>query len=111
MRDRLEDLEFDDDICLLIQRLTDMKDKLKQLQGEEELAGLNIDVKKTKEMRINVNTTTEKLSIDRKEIEVDSFTYLGSIVASDGGSEEDVRVWIGKANRTFIQLYPCGKVS
>jgi hypothetical protein len=50
MRDRLEDLEFTDRICLLAQRLTDMKEKLKRLQGEAELAGLNINVKKTKEM-------------------------------------------------------------
>jgi DNA uptake protein ComE-like DNA-binding protein len=56
MRDRLEDLEFADHICLLPQRLTDMKEKLKRLQGEAELAGLNINVKKTNEMRINVTT-------------------------------------------------------
>jgi hypothetical protein len=29
MRDRIEDLEFADDICLLAPRLTDMKEKLK----------------------------------------------------------------------------------
>jgi hypothetical protein len=53
MRDRLEDLEFADDICLLAQRLTDMKEKLKRLQREAELAGLNINVTKTKEMRVH----------------------------------------------------------
>jgi hypothetical protein len=32
----------------------------------------------------------QKLSIGGKEIEqLDSFTYLGSIVTSDGGSEEE----------------------
>jgi hypothetical protein len=86
-----------------------MKEKLKWWQGEAELAGLNINVKKTKEMRVNV-TTTEWLGIDGEEIEqVDSFTYLGSIVTSDGGSEEDVRVWIRKADGAFIQLYPIWK--
>jgi hypothetical protein len=78
---------------------------LKLLQGEAELAGLNINVKKTKDMIINVTTTTEKLSIGGKEIEqVDSFTYLGSIVTSDGGSEESIRVQIRKENGAFIQL-------
>jgi hypothetical protein len=50
MRDILEDLGFADDICLLAQRLTDMKEKLKRLQGVVELAGLTIHVRKTKEM-------------------------------------------------------------
>jgi hypothetical protein len=60
-------------------------------------------------MRVNVTTTTEKLSIVGKKIEqVDSITYLGSIVTSDGGSE-DVRMRIRKANGAFIQLYPICK--
>jgi hypothetical protein len=105
MSDRLEDLELADDIWLLAQRLTDMKEKLKRLQGQAELAGLNINIKKTKEMRVNVSTTTEKLNIDGKEIQqIDSFTYIGSIVTGDGGSE-DVRVQIRKENGAFIQLY------
>jgi hypothetical protein len=109
MRDRLEDLEFADDICLLAQRLTDMKETPKQQQGETELARLNMNVKKTKEIRVNITTTTEKLSIGGKEIEqVDSFTCLGSIVISGGGIE-DFRVWIRKANGAFIQLYPIWK--
>jgi hypothetical protein len=58
--------------------------------------------------RVNVTTTTERLSIDGKEIEqVDSFTYLRSILTSDGGSE--VRVRVRKANGAFIQLYPIRK--
>jgi hypothetical protein len=60
MKDRLEDLEFSNDICLLAQRLTDMKEKLKRLQRQAGLAGLNINVKKTKEIRVTVTTTTEK---------------------------------------------------
>jgi hypothetical protein len=106
MRERLEDLEFAADTCLLAQRLTNMKEKLKRLQGEAQLTVLNINVKKTKEMRANVTTTTEKLSIDGKEIDqVDFFTYLGSIMT--GG--EDVRLQIRRANGAFIQLYPIWK--
>lgn len=61
-------------------------------------------------MRVNVKTTTEKLRTEGKEIEqVDSFTYLGSIVTSDGGSEEDFRVRIRKANGEFIKLCPIWK--
>jgi hypothetical protein len=72
MKDRLEGLDFADDICLLSQRHAriDMKDKLMRLQQEAKLAGLNINVYKTKEMRIQVSAQIEeKLSLANKEIE------------------------------------------
>jgi hypothetical protein len=90
MRDGLEDLDFADDKCLLSQRYSDMKDKLISLQ-EAELAELNINVKKTKDMRINTQIE-DKLSITNKEIEqVESFIYLGSIVTQDGGTDQDIK--------------------
>jgi hypothetical protein len=67
-----------------------MKDKLIRFQQEAKLAGLNVNVNKTKEMRINTQIE-EKLSITNKEIEqVGRFTYLGSIVIQDGGTEQDI---------------------
>jgi hypothetical protein len=64
-----------------------MKDKLIRLQQEAKLTGLNINVIKTKEMRINTQIE-EKLSLTNKEIEqVKSFIYLGSIVTQDGGTD------------------------
>jgi hypothetical protein len=67
-----------------------MNDKLIILQPQAKLAGLNINVNNTKEMRINAQME-EKLSIANKEIEqVESFTYLGSIVTQDGGTEQDM---------------------
>jgi hypothetical protein len=91
MRDRLKDLDFADDYCLLAQRFTDMEEKLRCIQEEAKVAGLNINVNKIKEMRVNA-TLGEKLFIYENEIEqVDSFTYLGSIVSKDGGADEDIR--------------------
>jgi hypothetical protein len=108
MKDRLEDLDFADDICLLSQRYSDMEDKLIRLR-EAKLAGLNINVNKTKEMRINTQIE-EKLSITNKEIEqVKSFTYLGSIATQDGGTDQDINQRIKKANAAFIQLYQVRK--
>jgi hypothetical protein len=89
MKDRLEDLDFADDICLLSQRHIDMKDRLIRLQQEAKLAGLNINVNKTKEMRMNAQIE-EKLSITNKDTEqVESFIYLGSIVTQNGGTDQD----------------------
>jgi hypothetical protein len=69
----------------------------------------NINVYKTKEMRINAQIE-EKLSIANKEIEqVESFTYLGSIITQDGGTDQDINQRIKKANTAFIQLYQVWK--
>jgi hypothetical protein len=68
MKDRLKDLDFADDVCLLSQRYSDMKDKLIRLQQEAKLARLNINVNKTKGMRINTQIE-EKVSITNKQIE------------------------------------------
>jgi len=44
-----------------------------------------------------------KLSSGNVE-EVQQFTYLGSIVSTDGGTEEDVKARIGKARVVFHML-------
>ena len=36
--------------------------------------------------------------------EVDSFTYLGSVLDNKGGTDADVRIRIGKARAAFNQL-------
>ncbi|CAH8868307.1 unnamed protein product [Trichobilharzia szidati] len=43
--------------------------------------------------------------------EVTSFTFLGSIVSTTGGTDEDVKSRIGKARNTFINLKPIWKSS
>jgi hypothetical protein len=86
-----------------------MEIKLVKLQRESEDAGLQINVNKTKEMRIN-SDIEHRLSINGKDIEqVESFLYLGSTVTEDGGAKEDVRNRIRKANGAFVQLYPVWK--
>ena len=43
--------------------------------------------------------------------EVTSFTYLGSVVSTTGGTDEDVKVRIGKARQAFINLNSIWKSS
>ena len=57
MKERLEGLDCADDICLLAQRFWDVEEKLKRLKEEAELIGLHINIKKTKEMRVNISNT------------------------------------------------------
>jgi hypothetical protein len=62
MMNRLEDLDFADDICLMAQRFHHMEEKLTNLQEETKRARLNINVNKTKEMRLN-NKIQRRLTV------------------------------------------------
>jgi hypothetical protein len=90
MKERLEDLDYADDICLLVQRFCDMEETLKRLKEEAEPVGLYINVNKPKRMRVNTYNT-QKFRLENTETEgVESFVYLGSVVSGSGGTEEDV---------------------
>ena len=39
-----------------------------------------------------------------------SFTYLGSIISKDGGSSEDVKSRVAKAQGVFSQLKKIGRI-
>jgi hypothetical protein len=102
MKERLEDLDYADDICLLPKRFCDMEEKLKRIKEEAESAGLYININETKGMRVNT-LNTQKFRVENTEIEeIESFVYLGSVVSKNGGTEEDVASRIKKANGTFV---------
>ena len=65
-----------------------MEEKLKRLKEEAELAGLQINITKTKGMRVNTSNM-QKFRLGEAEIEeVGSFVYLGSVVSDRGGIEK-----------------------
>jgi hypothetical protein len=89
--DKLMDLDYADDICLLTHSTRTMQKVLKRLEKESAKAGLKINVKKTKEMRIALNNK-EPLYIYNEIIErVTQFTYLGSIIDNTGGLRQTSR--------------------
>jgi hypothetical protein len=106
MNERLEDLDYADDICLLAQRFYDMEEKLKRLRLEAELAGLHININKTEGMRVNTSNIQKFRVVETEIEEVGSFVYLGSVVSVNGGTEEDAASRIKKANGVFVELYP-----
>ena len=64
--------------------------------------GLKINVKKTKSLRLG-KSEDEKVTLGNEKIDrVGSFTYLGSINSKDGGSSEDVKSRIAKAQGVFF---------
>jgi len=100
----LEDLDFADDLALLshshaqMQRKTDL---LAEISGQ---TGLKIHGGKTKILRLN-NRTDEPITLaDSPLEEVDSFTYLGSVINKKGGADEDIKARIGKARGAYLLL-------
>ena len=50
---------------------------------------------------------SNRLELDGDEIEkVEDFAYIGSNISKDGGSDQDIRVRIGKARTAFTILIP-----
>ena len=47
-----------------------------------------INVKKTKSLRLGMSEDEKVMLGNEKTVQVNSFTYLGSIISKDGGSSE-----------------------
>ncbi|VDO51357.1 unnamed protein product [Schistosoma margrebowiei] len=66
--------------------------------------GLNIHKEKRKILRYNM-ACTNPITIDGENLgDVKTFTYLGSIIDEQGGSDADVKARIGKARAAYLQL-------
>ena len=66
--------------------------------------GLDIHPTKSKILKVNTENTRPNVLGDRPLEEVNSFTYLGSNVDQQGGTDADIRIRIGKARTAFHQL-------
>ncbi|VDP53669.1 unnamed protein product [Schistosoma margrebowiei] len=98
-RMQLDDLDFAHDLALLSQTQ-------QQMQETTSVAavGLNINKGKSKVLRYNT-ACTNPITIDGEDLEdVKTFTYLGSIIDEQGGSDADVKARIGKARAAYLQL-------
>ena len=88
-----------------------MQEKTNIVVENSRRLGLNIHRGKSKILKKNSASTAPILLEDVALEEVESFTYLGSIVDKKGGTDADVRVWIGKARAAFKQLKNVWKAS
>ncbi|RUS81873.1 hypothetical protein EGW08_010343 [Elysia chlorotica] len=92
------------DISLLSHKLDDAQKKLCRVAEEAEKTGLQINISKTEVMRVN-SKQQNPIRLHEEDIkEANKFTYLGSIVNKDGGSDEDIKCRINKARQAFITL-------
>ena len=61
----------------------------------------------THKRRESITTQTDKLTIRDTEVEnVEQFTYLGSIISTTGGTDEDIKARKRKAQQAFAMLKP-----
>ncbi|VDO87661.1 unnamed protein product [Schistosoma margrebowiei] len=101
---QLDDLDFADDLTLLSQTQQQMQEKTNSVAAASAAVGLNIHKGKSKVLRYNT-ACTDPITIDREDLEdVKTFTYLGSIIDEQGGSDADVKSRIGKARAAYLQL-------
>jgi hypothetical protein len=67
-----------------------MQIKLEDLINKAEKTGLVINVNKTKALRVDASKTDPFILRGESIEDMDSFIYLGSMVAKDGGVAQDV---------------------
>ena len=111
---QLDDLDYADDIALLSHSGAQMQNKTTILEERSRRAGLVINTVKTKVLKIN-SGSNRKIRVNDADIEeVDSFTYLGSVVDTSGGTDADVANRINKARGAFHslkQIWSSGSIS
>ena len=65
---------------------------------------MKINVEKTKSLRLGISED-EQVTLGNEKIDlVGSFSYLGSIISKDGGSSEDVKSRMSKAQGVFFTV-------
>ena len=101
---QLDDLDFADDLALLSHNHQQMQNKTTLLANTSLGVGLRINHKKTNIMSINTPNNNPITVGDEPIQAVNSFTYLGSILDEQGGTESDVTARVGKARAAFIIL-------
>lgn len=101
---QMDDLDFADDLALLSHTQQQMQEKTSIVADNSASLGLHINRGKSKVFKTNASSNTP-ITVEGDALEeVDSFTYLGSILDKQGGTDADVKTRIGKARAAFHQL-------
>ena len=96
---QLDNLDFADDLALLSHNHRQMQDKTTCLETISAGTGLKISKKKTDLMMINTTANTPVTVGGEPIREGDSFTYLGSAVDQQGGTDRDRDAKLGGRQR------------
>ncbi|VDP75254.1 unnamed protein product [Schistosoma curassoni] len=100
--EQLDDLDFADDLTVLSHKHEQMQKKTASVAAVSASVGLNIHKEKSRILKYNTENS-DPITLDGETLEdVESFTYLGSIVNEQGESDADVKARNGKARATFL---------
>ncbi|VDO48597.1 unnamed protein product [Schistosoma margrebowiei] len=103
-QNHLDDLDFANDLAILSGTHEQMQINTASVATVPASVGLKINKRKTTVLKFNTENTNP-ITLDGETLEdVESFTYLGSIIDEQGGSDADVKARIGKAQTVFLQL-------
>ncbi|XP_062597430.1 uncharacterized protein LOC134258854 [Saccostrea cucullata] len=83
-----------------------MQLKANRLAKEEAKTGLKVNIEKTEVMRLHNKQQTPVTLREHNLKDVDSFTFLGSIVTATVGTDEDIKATINEARHIFTTLKP-----
>ena len=84
-----------------------MRQKFEALQEQAARVGLKINASKTKEIRIRSPASTGNIICVEEVLErITAFTYLGSLITTMGGTEEDVEARCREVQAAFSILRP-----
>jgi len=104
-RNRLTDLDFADDIAVVAEEENICQEMTTKLEEQSAQVGLNISREKTKAMGITQGSLPQPVAVAWRNIEyVERFTYLGSVISSDGNVEADINTRLAKAAAVFRRL-------
>ena len=92
-------------LVLLIQKIAHMRQKLEAMQKQAARVGLKVNASKTTKMRIRFPANAGNISCAGEALaRVTAFTYLGSLINTKGGTEEDVEARCRKVQAGFFIL-------
>ncbi|VDO63974.1 unnamed protein product [Schistosoma margrebowiei] len=103
-QNKLDDSDFEDDLVLLSHTHKQMQIKTASVAAVSTSVGLKIHKGETKVLKFKTENS-DPITLDGETLEdVESFTYLRSIIDEQGGSDADVKSTTGKVRKAFLQL-------
>ncbi|VDO93251.1 unnamed protein product [Schistosoma margrebowiei] len=101
---KLDDLDVTYDLALLSHTHEQMQTKIASVAAVSASVCLSIHNGKTKVLKFNTENSNP-ITLNGETLEdVESFTYPGSIIDEQGGSDADVKARISKARTAFLQM-------
>ncbi|VDP56744.1 unnamed protein product [Schistosoma curassoni] len=99
---QLDDQDFVDNLALLSHTQNQMQEKTTSITTASTIVGLNIHKGKSNILRSNTICTSQ-ITIDGEHLEdLETFTYLHSIIDEHGGSDAEVKARIGKGRAAYL---------